>query len=115
QTQPPQADGSPAALRLASSIADTYFGWQSDQNRLVLAREKEAAVEAEGKVAAARVRADLDSADELSNSDLALAAAREQTAALEGSAKLRVVALAALVGRPISELPPLTVKPLPSF
>jgi outer membrane protein, multidrug efflux system len=115
QAHAAQADRSAAALMLASSIADTYFGWQSDQNRLVLAREKEAAVEAEGKVAAARVRADLDSADELSNSDLALAAAREQTAALEGSAKLRVVALAALVGRSIGELPPLVAKPLPSF
>jgi multidrug efflux system outer membrane protein len=115
QAHAAQADRSAAALMLASSIADTYFGWQSDQNRLVLAREKEAAVEAEGKVAGARVRADLDSADELSNSDLALAAAREQTAALEGSAKLRVVALAALVGRSIGELPPLVAKPLPSF
>jgi multidrug efflux system outer membrane protein len=115
QAHAAQADRSAAALMLASSIADTYFGWQSDQNRLVLAGEKEAAVEAEGKVAGARVRADLDSADELSNSDLALAAAREQTAALEGSAKLRVVALAALVGRSIGELPPLVAKPLPSF
>jgi outer membrane protein, multidrug efflux system len=115
QAHAAQADRSAAALMLASSIADTYFGWQSDQNRLVLAREKEAAVEAEGKVAAARVRADLDSADELSNSDLALAAAREQIAALEGSAKLRVVALAALAGRSIGELPPLVAKPLPSF
>jgi multidrug efflux system outer membrane protein len=115
QAHAAQADRSAAALMLASSIADTYFGWQSDQSRLVLAREKEAAVEAEGRVAAARVRADLDSADELSNSDLALAAAREQTAALEGSAKLRVVALAALVGRSIGELPPLVAKPLPSF
>jgi multidrug efflux system outer membrane protein len=34
---------------------------------------------------------------------------------LEGSAKLRVVALAALVGRSIGELPPLATKPLPSF
>jgi multidrug efflux system outer membrane protein len=115
QAHAAQADRGAAALMLASSIADSYFGWQADQNRLVLAREKEAAVEAEGRVAAARVRADLDSADELSHSDLALAAAREQTAALEGSAKLRVVALAALAGRSIGELPPLVAKPLPSY
>jgi multidrug efflux system outer membrane protein len=115
QAHAAQADRSAAALLLASSIADTYFGWQSDQNRLNLAREKEAAVESQGQVTAARVRAELDSADELSSSDLALAAAREQIAALEGSAKLRVVALAALVGRSIGELPPLATKPLPSF
>jgi multidrug efflux system outer membrane protein len=115
QAHAAQADRSAAALLLASSIADTYFGWQSDQNRLSLAREKEAAVESQGQVTAARVRAELDSADELNSSDLALAAAREQIAALEGSAKLRVVALAALVGRSIGELPPLATKPLPSF
>ena len=109
------ADRSAAALMLASSIADAYFGWQSDQNRLILAREKETAVESQAKISGARVRADLDSADELNNTDLALAAAREQIAALEGSAKLRVVALAALVGRSESELPLLSPKPLPYF
>jgi multidrug efflux system outer membrane protein len=115
QAHAAQADRSAAALMLASSIADSYFGWQSDQNRLSLAREKEISVASQSKVIAARVHAELDSADELNSSDLALAAAREQIAALEGSAKLRVVALAALVGRPISELPPLIRKPLPAF
>ena len=115
QAHAAQADRSAAALMLASSIADTYFGWQSDQSRLSLAREKEIAVESQARVTVARVRAELDSADELNSSDLALGAAREQIAALEGSARLRVVALAALVGRPLSELPPLVAKPLPSF
>jgi outer membrane protein, multidrug efflux system len=115
QAHAAQADRSAASLMLASSIADTYFGWQADQNRLSLAREKEAVVETEGKISAARVRAELDSPDELNDADLALAAAREQIAALEGSARLRVVALAALVGRSSGELPPMTVKPLPRF
>jgi len=115
QAHAAQADRSAAALMLASSITDAYFGWQSDQNRLLLAKDKEAAVESVARVTGERVRADLDSEDELNNSDLALAAAREQIAALEGSAKLRVVAIAALVGRSIGELPPLTVKPLPSI
>lgn len=115
QAHAAQADRSAAELMLASSIADAYFGWQADQNRLSLAREKEAAVELQAKVSGARVRADLDSADELNSADLALAAAREQIAALHGSAELRVVALAALVGRSVSELPPLSPKPLPSF
>jgi outer membrane protein, multidrug efflux system len=115
QAHAAQADRSAAALMLASSIADSYFGWQSDQSRLSLAIEKEAAVASQSKVTAARVRAELDSADELNSSDLALAAARQQIAALEGSARLRVVALAALVGRPINDLPLLTAKPLPSF
>jgi multidrug efflux system outer membrane protein len=113
QAHAAQAEDSAAALTLASSIADTYFGWQSDQNRLSLAREKEALVASEAKISAARVRAELDSRDDMDSNDLALAAAREEIAALEGSARLRVVALAALVGRPAGELPPLTVKPLP--
>jgi multidrug efflux system outer membrane protein len=115
QAHAAQADRSAAALMLASSIADTYFGWQSDENRLVLARENENSIESEAKVTAARVRAELDFADDINRSDLALAAAREQIAALEGSAQLRIVALAALAGRSVGELPPLTRKPLPAF
>jgi multidrug efflux system outer membrane protein len=72
-------------------------------------------VEQEAAIAAARVRADLDAAEEVDRSDLALAEAREQIAALEGSAKLRVVALAALVGRSMTELPELQPKPLPAL
>jgi outer membrane protein, multidrug efflux system len=108
-----QADHSAAALLLTSSIADTYFGWQADQARLALAREREATVQREGAIAVQRVRADLDSEDSLRNADVTVAAAREQIANLEGSAKLRVVALAALVGRSVADLPPLTPKPLP--
>jgi multidrug efflux system outer membrane protein len=115
QAHAAQADRSAAALMLASSIADTYFGWQADQTRLALARERASVVEREGNIAAARVRADLDPADDTNRSDLALGLAREQIAALEGSAKLRLVALAGLVGRSMSELPELQAKPLPAL
>jgi NodT family efflux transporter outer membrane factor (OMF) lipoprotein len=115
QAHAAQADHSAAALMLASSIADTYFGWQADQNRIALARERASMVEQEGAVAAARVKADLDGAEDINRNDLALAAAREQIAALEGSAKLRVVALAGLVGRSEAELPALQVRPLPAL
>ena len=113
QAHAAQADRSAAALMLASSVADTYFGWQADQSRLRLARERESTVKEERAIAAARVNADLDAADGLDQADLSLAAAREQIAGLEGSAKLRVVALAALVGRPMAELPTLQARPLP--
>jgi multidrug efflux system outer membrane protein len=113
QAHAAQADRTAAALMLASSVADAYFGWQADQSRLALARERAGVVEQEGVIAVARVRADLDPSEDTNRADLALAAAREQIAALEGSAKLRVVTLAALVGRSIAELPPLTPKPLP--
>ncbi len=108
-----QADRSAAALMLASSVADTYFGWQADESRLTLARETEGVVVRERAITAARIGAELDAQDELRRADSALAAVREQIAALEGSARLRVVALAALVGRSAVELPALAAKPLP--
>jgi multidrug efflux system outer membrane protein len=114
QAHAAQAERSAAALVLASSIADTYFGWQADENRLVLAREKESTIAAEGRITAARVDAELESPDDINRSDLELAAARTQIAALEGSARLRVVALAALVARSPADLPPLALKPLPA-
>jgi outer membrane protein, multidrug efflux system len=113
QAHASQADRSAAALMLASSVADTYFGWQADQSRLALAHEREATVQRERAITQARIRAELDPQEDLQRADAALAAVREQMAALEGSATLRVVALAALVGRPAAELPPLVAKPLP--
>lgn len=115
QAHAAQADRSAALLVLASSVADTYFGWQADQSRLTLAREKERAVQAEGKIAAARFRAELDSDEDMQRADLALATLREQIASLQGSASLRLVALAALVGKSQSELPAVQSKALPVF
>jgi outer membrane protein, multidrug efflux system len=115
QAHAAQADRSAATLMLASSIADTYFGWQADQSRIALARERANIVEREGAIAAARIKADLDAADDANRSDLALAAVREQIAALEESATLRVVALAGLVGRSIAELPTLQQRALPEL
>jgi multidrug efflux system outer membrane protein len=114
QAHAAQADRSAALLTLASSIADTYFGWQADQNRLLLARRKEEAVDQERSIAMARLEADLDSADNVDRADLSLGAAREEIAALEGSARLRQVALAALVGKSVADLPPFTVRDLPA-
>ncbi|MGO8855440.1 MAG: efflux transporter outer membrane subunit [Steroidobacteraceae bacterium] len=110
-----QADKTAAALMLASSVADTYYGWQTDQSRLTLAREHEATIVREDSITTARVRAEVDAADEVNRTATSLAAVREQIAVLDGSAKLRIVALAALVGRSSADLPGLTVKPLPAI
>jgi multidrug efflux system outer membrane protein len=114
QAHAAQTDRSAAALMLESSVADAYFGWQADQGRIALARERAGLVEREGGITAARVKADLDPADSTNRADVDLAAAREQIAALDGSAKLRVVALAALIGCSVAALPPLQGKPLPA-
>jgi multidrug efflux system outer membrane protein len=115
QAHAARADKAAAALMLASSVADTYFGWQADQSRLKLAREHEATIVREDGIASARIGAQLDAADQANQTVLSLAAVREQIAALDGSAKLRIVALAALVGRPGGDLPALSAKPLPAI
>jgi outer membrane protein, multidrug efflux system len=115
QAHAARADKTAAALMLASSVADTYFGWQADQSRLKLAREHEATIVREDSITSSRIRAEVDAADEVNRTASRLAAVREQIAALEGSAKLRIVALAALVGRFSADLPGLTAKPLPAI
>ena len=107
------ADRSAAALVLASAVTETYFAWQSDEARLAIAGEREHLLERQARIAAARVQAQVDPTDVRYRADAGLAALREQREALRGSAALRVVALAALTGVPPSELPPLTVRPLP--
>ena len=114
QAHAAQADRIAAELVLASSIADTYFGWQSDQQRLALARENLASAERVGVIARDRLRADLETADIVHHADLGVAADREQIAMLEGSARLRIVALASLCARAETELPALQVRPLPA-
>lgn len=115
QAHAAQADRSAAALMLASSVTDTYFGWQADQARLALAREHEATLLREDAITTARIQADLESGDQINHSAASLAALRRQIASLEGSARLRLVTLAALVGRSPTELPTLTPKPLPKI
>lgn len=114
QAHAAQADRIAAELVLASSIADTYFGWQSDQQRLALARENLASAKRVGVIARDRLRADLETADIVHHSDLGVAADREHIAMLEGSARLRIVALASLCGRAETELPALQARPLPA-
>jgi multidrug efflux system outer membrane protein len=114
QARASQAERSAAAIVLASSIADTYFGWQADQSRLALFNERQATIEHERAVFAERVRAELESADGLHRLDGDLAAVRRQIAGLQGSARLRVITLAALVGRAPADLPALSPKPLPA-
>ena len=114
EAQAAEAERAAAASALASSVANAYFGWQSDENRLALAHRRLHAVERDAAIAHARVDAGLDPADAVARSDSTVAAAREAIASLEGSAKMRVVAIAALVGRSAADLPPLTVRPLPA-
>jgi len=109
------ADRAAAALVLAGAVVDTYFGWQADQARLALSQQRIDALTRVVSIADERQHAELDSPDVSAQANADLAAARGQQAALSGSAQLRVVALAALTGHSVAQLPPLEARPLPSL
>ncbi len=107
------ADRSAAYLVLTSSVADTYFGWLADQARLALANRLIAGLTQQQRLAQARARQGLESADPASNAAVDLQAARQQLSVLQGSAELRKANLAALLGVAPAELTALTPQPLP--
>jgi outer membrane protein, multidrug efflux system len=107
------ADRAAAALVLSGTVVDTYFGWQTDQARIALLQDRIATLTRISTIAEARLRADIDDGDEHERTAADLAAARGQLASLQGSAQLRLVALAALTGHAVAQLPPLESKPLP--
>jgi outer membrane protein, multidrug efflux system len=107
------AERAAARLVISAAVADAYFGWQADQQRLALARQELAGLQHLTQVTRQRVEAQIDNSDTLRMASVADALVREQLAGLEGSAQLRVVALAALLGRRADELPTLSMRPLP--
>jgi multidrug efflux system outer membrane protein len=109
------AERSTAALVLATSVAQTYFAWQSDMARLALARARLENLQQQRALAAARVNARIARPDETLQADSSLALASEQLTALSNSADLRRVALAALLAVAPAELPALTAQPLPAL
>ena len=113
RTQAAQAERSAAALALASAVADAYFGWQADQGRLAIARSEQRTAARARVIAVARAHAGLAPATDVYRRDLDISALGGRIAALEGSARLRTVALAALIGRSQAALPPLVARPLP--
>jgi multidrug efflux system outer membrane protein len=114
QAHAAEAEQAAADLALSAAVAQGYFGWQSDQARLDLARAYVDTVEQRRAIVQARLRADIARDDELDQVDVELATAREQQAALESSAQLHVVMLAALLGVAPAELPSLAARPLPA-
>ncbi|MET0292543.1 MAG: efflux transporter outer membrane subunit [Steroidobacteraceae bacterium] len=109
-----QAERAAAQLGLAAAVAQTYFGWQADAARLQLARERLALLEKRAVIETRRTEAELDSGDAVQVAAHDVAASREGVALLEGSQRLRVVTLAALLGVAVEALPPLEARALPS-
>ena len=114
QAHAAEAQRSAAALALQYAVASTYFGWQADQARLALADRSIAAGEQLLHIAQLRVRQGVDLADTSEQAQAQLAQLRQMRTAIEGSAKVRRVVLASLLGVAPAELPELKVRALPA-
>lgn len=114
QARAAQAERSAASLALAAAVGDAYFGWQADQARLASVREQEGLAERRRAVQTLRLNAQLEAADGLYQLDGELAELRARAAALESSARLRRILLAALIGCSTDELPNFEARPLPA-
>ncbi|MEO6798766.1 MAG: efflux transporter outer membrane subunit [Rhodanobacter sp.] len=113
QTHAAEAQRSAAALALQYAVADTYFGWQADQARLQLAEQMLAAQEQFQRIADLRVTQGIDLPDEALKARSQVAAVREMRVALDGSARIRRVSLASLLGVSQEQLPDLQPHALP--
>ncbi|OOG57429.1 RND transporter [Rhodanobacter sp. C03] len=113
QAHAAEAQRSAAALTIQNAVADTYFGWQGDQARLALSTKLVSAQERFVRIAELRVTQGVDLADTAQQAKAQLAAAREMHVALQGSAAIRKVALASLLGIAPADLPALQTRPLP--
>jgi len=109
-----EAERSAASLVLTTAIADTYFGWQADQSHVALADESITVLERYRLLSRKRVERGVDLPDALHQADANLAAVRERRATYVGAARIRLAALAGLLGVAPADLPKLQARALPS-
>lgn len=108
-----EAQQSAAALAIQSTVADTYMGWLADEARIDIARQAVAAQQQLLRIAELRVRQGVDRPDTLQSAKAQLAATEQMRVAIESSARIRLAALASLVGVAPAQLPALQARPLP--
>ncbi len=108
-----EAERSAASLSIQAMVADTYFGWLTDEARVTLADQLIAARERAARIADLRVRQGVDVPDTAQQARAELAAARQQRVALQGSADIRRATLATLIGISPAALPALSPRALP--
>lgn len=113
QAHAAEAQRSAAALSIQNAVADTYFGWLADENRLTLAQQSIAVQQHLLHIAELRVRQGIDLPDTVQQARAQLASVQQMQVTLEGSIELRKVVLAALVNVSPADLPPLQPHALP--
>lgn len=115
QARAAEAQRSAAALTIQNAVADTYFGWLADEARLALAQRSLDAQQRLLQIAELRVRQGVDMPDTVPQAQSRVAATEQTRTALESSAQIRKVALAALLGVAPAQLPALAPRPLPAI
>lgn len=115
QAHSAEAQRSAAALTLQNAVADTYFGWLADENRLTLAKQSVAVQQRLLQIAQLRVKQGVDLPDTVQQARSQLSTAQQAQVTLEGSVELRKVVLAALANVSPAELPALQPHPLPDI
>jgi multidrug efflux system outer membrane protein len=110
-----QAERAAAGLALASSVAEVYYGWQSDSARVALAQQRVAGATRQLEIVTARASANIQNPDDVQRAQLNQLAARDHLHEGEASAQLRLITLAALVGCAPAQLPALAVRALPQL
>jgi len=113
EAQAAQAQRDAVAISLGTAIAQSYFGWQSDQIQIAILSSQQQLVEKRRDIVKARVDAEVEPVDGLYTSDIEAANLRELIVAGKHSAQLRRITIAALLGVSVDELPTFTQKPLP--
>ncbi|BFI95744.1 MAG: multidrug efflux MFS transporter outer membrane subunit VceC [Rhodanobacter sp.] len=115
QAHAAEAQRAAAALTIQNAVADTYFGWLADEARLTLARQSLDVQQRLLQIAQLRVRQGVDLPDTVQEARSRIAGVEQAQTALENSARIRKVALAALLGVTPEQLPPLSPRPLPAI
>lgn len=113
QANAANAERAMAASSLHYNVARTYFDWQSQQARLVLARHAAQNATTYRSLEAMRVHAGLDDPQMLDRADAQLATQLRSQASLEGASALDLAQLSALAGVSTKDLDALQMHALP--
>lgn len=114
QAHAAEAQRAAAALTIQNAVAATYVGWLADEARLTLAEQSLTVQQHLLTVAELRVKQGVDLPDSVQEARSRIVGVEQAQTALESSARIRKVALAALLGVAPAQLPALSPRPLPA-
>ncbi len=108
-----EVERSAALWLIQYGVATVYFDWLTLQHRLADADEAVAIAETELNIAHERVMRGVDAPQTYEQQRQNLASVKQQREAMRGESRADLAEVAALLGLPSDQLPPLTSQPLP--